>query len=68
MNKIALFLIKLYRGFSFLFPRQCKYFPTCSEYAREAFEKHTFFKALKFTLLRIFRCNLLAKGGFDPVK
>ena len=68
MKKSVLFLINLYRQISFIFPRRCIYIPTCSEYAKEAFTQHSFLKAAKLSLLRIIRCNPLAKGGVDPVE
>jgi putative membrane protein insertion efficiency factor len=67
MNKTAIWLIGRYQSLSFLFPSQCRYIPTCSCYAKEAFRKHHFFKALKYSLLRILRCHPLAQGGFDPI-
>ena len=42
-------------------------FPTCSQYAIEAFEKRGFFVGLALTVWRIIRCNPFCKGGFDPV-
>ncbi|MFH1504590.1 MAG: membrane protein insertion efficiency factor YidD [Candidatus Omnitrophota bacterium] len=68
MSKIALFLIRIYQRISFLFPQRCLYSPTCSEYAKQAFLRYPFFKALKTALLRIGRCNPFFKGGFDPIK
>lgn len=49
------------------YPR-CKYYPTCSEYAKQCFEKEHLFKAIFKTLWRILRCNPFSRGGFDPVK
>ena len=46
----------------------CKFYPTCSEYTKQAIEK---FGALKGTILgiyRILRCNPFSKGGYDPLK
>ncbi|MCK4917037.1 MAG: membrane protein insertion efficiency factor YidD [Candidatus Omnitrophica bacterium] len=68
MRKIVIFLLKIYRSISFMFPSQCLYIPTCSEYAKEAFLKYSFLKASKLSLFRIIRCNPLSKGGFDPIK
>ncbi|NQT28642.1 MAG: membrane protein insertion efficiency factor YidD [Candidatus Omnitrophica bacterium] len=68
MKRLAFFLIRIYRSVSRVFPSHCVYTPTCSEYAQQAFSRHPFFKALKFTLCRILRCNPFTKGGFDPVK
>lgn len=67
MRHLALWLISLYRRISYLFPHNCLYSPTCSEYAQMAFLRHSFFKAMRLTFLRILRCNPLAKGGYDPL-
>ncbi len=48
-------------------PSPCRYSPTCSHYALEAFRRHPFAYALALTLRRIARCHPFAKGGYDPV-
>ncbi|MCF7916364.1 MAG: membrane protein insertion efficiency factor YidD [Candidatus Omnitrophica bacterium] len=68
MSGIAIFLLKIYQSVSRVFPKRCVYFPTCSEYAVQAFKKHFFLKALFLTTLRILRCNPFSHGGFDPVR
>ena len=45
----------------------CRYHPTCSNYAIDAYENYNFFKASLLTLWRILRCNPFSKGGFDPI-
>ena len=50
-----------------LAPSSCRYTPTCSHYALEAFRRHSFAFALALTLRRIARCHPFAKGGYDPV-
>ena len=68
MKHIFIFLIKLYRRFiSPLFPPTCRFTPTCSQYAIEAFEKHGAIKGLFLTVWRILRCNPFCRGGYDPV-
>lgn len=46
----------------------CKYYPTCSEYAIQALEKHGFVKGTLMASWRILRCNPWSKGGIDKVK
>ena len=46
----------------------CRYYPTCSEYCKQAFKKYNIFKSLILCLWRLLRCNPLSKGGHDPVK
>ena len=45
----------------------CKYYPTCSCYAKEAIEKYGAWKGGRLALWRILRCNPFSKGGVDPV-
>lgn len=45
----------------------CRYSPTCSVYAREAFSSHGLFKGAWLSLLRLLKCNPWSKGGHDPV-
>lgn len=69
MNKLALKLIIFYQNYiSGLFGQgKCKYKPTCSQYAVEAYSKFGFIKATFKTLWRILRCNPFSKGGYDPL-
>ena len=65
---IAVGIIRFYR--KYISPMKapcCRFLPTCSEYALEAFHRHGFFKGLFLSVRRIFRCNPFGKGGFDPV-
>ncbi len=68
MKKILIFPIKLYqRVISPLLPPSCKYYPTCSNYAVQAIEKHGVFLGSLMALTRILRCNPFVSGGYDPV-
>lgn len=68
MSKAAVILIRFYkRWFSPLLPPACRFTPTCSEYAMEAFTRHGFIKGLGLTCWRILRCNPFGAGGYDPV-
>lgn len=46
----------------------CKYYPTCSEYAKQAIEKYGNIKGIYLAGKRILRCNPFSKGGYDPLK
>lgn len=46
----------------------CKYYPTCSEYTKQAIEKYGFFKGCLLGAKRIIKCNPFSKGGYDPLK
>lgn len=45
----------------------CKYYPTCSAYALEAFERFGAVRGLILAAWRLLRCNPFSKGGYDPV-
>jgi len=46
---------------------QCKYLPTCSEYAYVAIVRHGWVRGTALALRRLARCHPFAKGGHDPV-
>ncbi len=46
---------------------QCKYLPTCSEYAYVAVVRHGWLRGTFLALRRIARCHPFAAGGHDPV-
>ena len=69
MKKVALWLIRFYQKHISPYRKPCcKFVPTCSEYAVEAYEKYGFFKGTRLTVWRILRCNPFSKGGYDPLK
>jgi len=68
MKKIALALIKGYKILiSPLLGRNCRFYPTCSEYAHEAIHKHGLFKGLLLGTKRLLKCHPFHSGGADPV-
>ena len=68
MKHVMIWLVRLYRKIiSPLKPPCCRFRPTCSAYAIEAFQKRGFFVGLILTIGRILRCNPFSKGGYDPV-
>ncbi len=68
MKKILIFLIKMYQKLTKSQVRVCKYYPTCSEYTKQAIEKYGAIKGLALGIYRILRCNPWSYGGYDPVK
>lgn len=67
MKKILIKLIKVYQITPLHSHNQCKFIPSCSNYAIEALETHGFFKGFYLMIRRIFRCNPFNKGGIDLV-
>ena len=68
MKDICLFVIKFYRKFISPLKRPCcRFYPTCSSYAYEAYSKYGFFKGTYLKVWIVLRCNPFCKGGYDPV-
>lgn len=68
MKHIFILFIKGYQRFlSPLLGSRCCYYPSCSQYTREAIEEYGAIKGLWLGIKRISRCHPLAEGGFDPV-
>ncbi len=68
MKYIFIFIINLYKKFiSPLLPPSCRFYPTCSEYAIQAFNKYGVIKGGAKSIWRILRCNPFNKGGYDPL-
>jgi hypothetical protein len=61
-------LIRVYQKYiSPFLGNHCRFYPSCSQYAYDAFSSHSIFKAFYLTARRLLRCNPFHKGGFDPV-
>jgi putative membrane protein insertion efficiency factor len=61
-------LIRLYQwAISPWLGPKCRYTPTCSSYALQAFRKYGIFKGFWLSLKRISRCHPWGGHGFDPV-
>ena len=72
MRKILIWLINGYQKHIskwFLSKNiNCKFYPTCSEYTKQAIIKYGAFKGIVIGFYRILRCNPFSKGGYDPLK
>jgi uncharacterized protein len=51
-----------------MLPSACRFHPTCSEYMREAIERHGSLRGVWMGLRRLVRCHPFQPGGFDPVR
>ncbi len=67
MKKILLKLIDIYQKLPLSSHNKCRYYPTCSNYAKEAITKYGSFKGLYLSIKRIIKCNPFSKGGIDLV-
>ncbi len=71
MTKIAILLIKFYQKIIskyILTGKNCRFYPTCSEYSLQAYTKYGFFKGSYLSMRRILKCNPFHDGGYDPLK
>lgn len=68
LRAFALAMIRAYRlGFSFYLGGRCRFDPSCSVYAEQAFSKHSFPKAFYLSFKRLAKCHPLGPYGLDPV-
>ncbi len=67
IKKILLKLIDIYQSISKLTPPVCRFYPTCSEYTKQAIIAHGVLKGGFLGIKRILKCHPLHPGGYDPV-
>lgn len=69
MSKILISCVKFYqRNISpYKGGACCRFIPTCSEYAIEAFEKYGAIKGSFLALKRVLKCHPFHNGGYDPL-
>ena len=56
------------RVLSPLLPPACRFAPTCSEYARQAIERHGLRRGGWLAIKRLARCHPFVEGGLDPLR
>ncbi len=68
MSRILIMLIKGYQYFiSPMLGSNCRFTPSCSQYAAEALKERGFWYGLYLSVKRILRCHPWCEGGYDPV-
>lgn len=67
-GRAAVLLVRLYQRYvSPMRPPTCKYYPSCSQYAVIALERHGLLRGSALALWRLLRCNPWSRGGVDDV-
>ena len=67
--KAFVYFIKAYQFLSrALQLKTCRFYPSCSQYAVDAIQKHGALKGGLMAAGRMVRCSPLSAGGYDPVR
>ncbi len=69
LKSILKALILIYQStIAYFLGGNCRYYPSCSHYALQAFEKHSFVRAFSLTFSRLLNCHPFSKKAYyDPV-
>ena len=68
MRHLAIALVRLYQlTLAPLSRGHCRFHPSCSQYAVEAFERHGFVRGFGLAVRRLSRCHPFGAHGADPV-
>jgi len=69
MRKLIGGVLRLYKvAVSPFLPSACRYYPSCSEYIRQAVEKYGVARGVWMGVKRLSRCHPFHAGGLDPVR
>ncbi len=69
MGKFLIYIINFYQKYlSFLLGKNCRFEPTCSNYAKESIERHGALIGGFYSVIRILKCGPWSSGGVDEVK
>jgi len=68
MKTVLIALLRFYRyAISPMLGRNCRFHPTCPEYAIEAVQRHGALRGGWMAAKRVGRCHPFNPGGYDPV-
>lgn len=66
MKYLGIGLVRLYRiTLGQFVGGRCKYYPSCSQYAIDAYQEYGFFRGTAMSAWRLLRCNPWSHGGVD---
>ena len=69
MQRVVILALHGYKRFiSPLLPSACRFYPTCSDYTRQAVEAHGVLRGVWMGVKRLVRCHPFHEGGYDPVR
>lgn len=69
LRMLLVWSIRGYQTFiSPAFPRRCKYYPSCSQYAVDALTQYGVLRGVVLAGWRLLRCNPFSYGGYDPAE
>lgn len=67
MKYLILKFINIYQALPLNTHSQCRFYPTCSNYMKEAITKYGLFTGLELGIKRLFKCHPYGTFGYDPV-
>ena len=68
LNYVLILLIRIYQiTISPLIGGNCRFYPTCSNYSIESFQRYNFIKGFYLTISRLVKCHPFGRSGYDPV-
>ena len=68
MARVLMWMIRAYQVMlSPFFGQQCRFYPTCSQYALEAINRHGAIVGGYYVIRRLMRCHPWHVGGHDPI-
>ena len=67
MKKILISIINIYQKLPLSSHGLCRFYPTCSEYAKESISMYGAIKGSLLTFKRLLKCRAYGPYGYDPV-
>jgi len=64
---LFIMVVMYQKALSRFLPARCRFYPSCSAYAKEAFQKHYLLTSIFLVSKRLLKCHPMCNGGYDPV-